>query len=120
MDEDEDDELYNYVQSMVKTPIKQRKTNPNVNFALKAFTDSEPLLEIQDVPEFWQEKKHLYAEVYQLSQIILSVPAANAFLDVFISQLKFIFNAAQNGIESRLLKDVILVRSNFSLVNEES
>lgn len=117
--DDDDDDLYQYVKSMVKTPIKQPKKTNNVQLALKTFKDSEPLLEIEDVPAFWQEKKYLYKEVYKLSQVIFTIPPNNVFLDLFTSQLKFISNVNKNSIEYRMLKDMLLVRSNFSLLSQE-
>ncbi|XP_065211814.1 uncharacterized protein LOC135839631 isoform X2 [Planococcus citri] len=116
--DDEEDELYQYVRSMVKTPLKQQDKQINVQTALKKFKDSEPLLEIEDVPAFWQEKKYLYKEVYKLSQVILSVPPSNVFLEMFTSQLKFISDTSRNSAENRLLKDIILIRSNFDLLNQ--
>lgn len=119
-EEDSDDDLYNYVQSIVKHRVTEQKSTKDrsldLRVTLQTFCDSEPVLEVQDVMTFWRDKRCLFKDVYKLAEIIFSIAPVNVSRDKFMSQLRYVLQPSKN-LNSQLVKDILLLRTNFDLID---
>jgi len=80
---------------------------------LKTFQlDEKRLNHKTNILEYWKTMKTKYPEIYQLSQIVFSVPATQVSVECLFSGLKFILSPYRFNITPMHLEDQLLVRTN--------
>lgn len=74
-----------------------------------------PRLQSSDnILEYWNLNKNSKPELYQLSQILMAVPATQVSVERLFSNLAFIYNPLRSRLSENVLETIILIRSNHN------
>ena len=91
---------------------QQEMTRNEFNVMLEKF-DCEPRLARNcDVLAYWEGKKNIYPELFEVSQVVLGVPVTQVSVERSFSHLKFILSDQRASMGEELLEDVLIVRLN--------
>ncbi|KAL5241000.1 hypothetical protein ACI65C_008410 [Semiaphis heraclei] len=94
-------------------PNSQNSISTKMVTLLKTFQlDEKRLNHKTNILEYWKTMKKKYPEIYQLSQIVFSVPATQVSVERLFSGLKFILSPYRCNITPKHLEDQLLVRTN--------
>jgi len=69
--------------------------------------------------QFWNSKKTIYPELFDLSNILLSVPAIQVSVKRLFSCLKFVLSAYRSNISAKNLEDQLLIHTNRLFENKK-
>ena len=85
----------------------------NSNMMLLNFFANEPRLEKNEsVLQYWEQFKESKRELYELSQVVLSVSTTPVSVERAFSDLKYILSPLRTNMSEQLLEDILLIRSN--------
>ena len=82
---------------------------------LTSFANEPRLGKNKNVLQYWKQFKESKRELYELSQVVLAVPATQASVEIAFSGLKYILSPLRTNMSEQLLKDILLIRSNHLL-----
>lgn len=85
--------INDYIENIGKTPRLQSSAN---------------------ILEYWNLNKNSKPELYQLSQILMAVPATQVSVERLFSNLAFIYNPLRSRLSENVLEAIILIRSNHN------
>ncbi|KAF0722198.1 zinc finger BED domain-containing protein RICESLEEPER 1-like isoform X1 [Aphis craccivora] len=81
---------------------------------LKSFSIEEKrLCHKINILQFWKSKKLVYPELFELSNIVFSVPASQVSVERLFSGLKFVLSPSRCNISAKNLENQLLVRTNM-------
>ncbi|KAE9521652.1 hypothetical protein AGLY_017948 [Aphis glycines] len=81
---------------------------------LKSFSIEEKrLCHLINILQFWKSKKLVYPELFELSNIVFSVPATQVSVERLFSGLKFVLSPYRCNISAKNLENQLLVRTNM-------
>jgi len=81
---------------------------------LKSFSIEEKrLCHKINILQFWKSKKLVYPELFELSNIVFSVPASQVSVERLFSGLKFVLSPYRCNISAKNLENQLLVRTNM-------
>lgn len=88
---------------------------------LKSFyIENKRLNHKTNILQFWDSKKAIYPELFELSNIILSVPATQVSVERLFSSLKFVLSPYRSNVSAKNLEDQLLIRSNRLFKNKQT
>jgi len=94
-------------------PNSQNSISTKMETLLKTYKlDEKRLSHKTNILEYWKTMKTKYPEIYQLAQIVFSVPATQVSVERLFSGLKFILSPYRCNITPEHLEDQLLVRTN--------
>ncbi|KAE9523319.1 hypothetical protein AGLY_016267 [Aphis glycines] len=110
----ENDKQCSSISSLTSSqPNSQNSISTKMETLLKTYQlDEKRLNHKTNILEFWKTMKKKYPEIYQLSQIVFSVPATQVSVERLFSGLKFILSPYRCNITPIHLEDQLLVRTN--------
>ena len=79
---------------------------------LNSFANKPRLGKNENDLQYWEQFKESKRELYELSQVVLVVPATQVSLERAFSGLKYILSPLQTNILKQHLEDILLIRSN--------
>jgi hypothetical protein len=65
-----------------------------------------------DILQWWKSVKELHPQLFQLSEVILAVPATQVSVERGFSSLKLILSPLRRILDPKLSKDILLVKCN--------
>ena len=77
-----------------------------------------PLGVKEDVFKWWEDKRLLYPELYELSKIVLAISATQVSVERLFSALRYILRPQRFGLQAANIDDVVLMHTNADLVEE--
>jgi len=81
---------------------------------LKSFSIEEKrLCHKINILQFWKSKKLVYPELFELSNVVFSVPATQVSVERLFSGLKFVLSPYRCNISAKNLENQLLVRTNM-------
>ena len=79
---------------------------------LNSFANELRLEKNENVLQYWEQFKESKQELYELSQVVLAVPATQVSVERAFSGLKYILLPLQTNMSEQLLEDILLIHSN--------
>lgn len=70
----------------------------------------------ETVLNFWNSQKKNYPILYQVSQVVFSIPGTQVSVERLFSEMKFVINDLRASLLAESIDDIMLVRRNFSLL----
>lgn len=67
------------------------------------------------VLDFWQNSKQMYAELYEVAMIYLSIPPTQSTVERSFSTLSFIYNSRRSKLSLKTLENIIIIKLNADL-----
>lgn len=83
-----------------------------INNLIKDFKKSSRMPVSEDILQYWEKKRYTDSELYQLSQIVLAVPATQVSVERIFSHLAFILNRLRNKMGAATINNILLIRCN--------
>ena len=68
-----------------------------------------------NILEFWERKRYLQPELYQLAEVVLAVPMTQVSVESSFSHLKHVVSVLRYSLSASLIEDIILIRCNHFL-----
>lgn len=65
-----------------------------------------------NILEFWEKKKHLEPELYELACVVMAVPMTQVSVERAFSHLRQVLSVLRYSLNSQLIKDIMLIRCN--------
>lgn len=88
---------------------------PDILSMLNEFESQKAEPMAKSVFEYWEEKKHIFPELYKLAKIVHAVPPAQASCERTFSTLAFVFNKLRSQLSEQMLQDTMLIKLNKDL-----
>lgn len=86
---------------------------------LQKYPQAEPGLNIL---QFWNENNIRFPKLYSLAMLIMAIPSSQTSIERNFSSLTFILNPLRTKLSSKLLENILLIRSNkelyYSIIDE--
>ena len=79
---------------------------------LNSFVNEHRLGKNENVLQYWEQFKESKRELYELSQVVLEVPATQVSIERAFPGLKYILSPLRTNMSEQLLEDILLIRSN--------
>jgi len=79
---------------------------------------TSPIAHTADVLQFWESKKMVWPELYELAQIVLAIPATQVSVERLFSALRFILRPQRFNLSSSNVDDITFLNANADLVQE--
>lgn len=86
--------------------------------ALTAFEKTQRLGKGANILTFWEDNKLIMPELYEIAQTVLAVPATQVSVERLFSGMKFILSHLRASMNSDILEDILIVRSNSIFINK--
>jgi hAT family C-terminal dimerisation region len=86
-----------------------------ITSALNSFEKTPRLDKRANILTFWEDNKLIMPELYKLAQTVLAVPATQVSVERLFSGMKFILSHLRASMNSDILEDILIVRSNAIL-----
>ena len=83
-----------------------------IALALNEYEKEPRLKKEDDVLKFWYSKKDCYPQLFQISQVLLSVPVIQVSVERTFSGVKFLLNPQRSRIDDGILDDILVIRCN--------
>ncbi|KAK3928321.1 Zinc finger BED domain-containing protein 4 [Frankliniella fusca] len=71
-----------------------------------------------DVLQFWESKKLVWPELYQVALIVLAIPATQVSVERLFSALRYILRPQRFALSGSRLDDIVFLHANADLVRE--
>ncbi len=81
-------------------------------------TTTKPLPLKSDIFKFWEGKKLVWPELYELALIVLAIPATQVCVERLFSALRFILRPQRFNLSSERVDDIVFLHANPDLVRE--
>lgn len=65
--------------------------------------------------DFWEEKKLVWPELYQLANIVHAVPATQSSVERTFSTLSFVFGKLRSNLSPQILEDILIIKLNSDI-----
>lgn len=85
---------------------------------LRSFEQVPRLSSHTSVLNFWFDNRANYPLLFEVACIVLGVPGTQVSVERSFSQLKFIMNDLRGSLTSENIQNILLVRSNYKLFDE--
>lgn len=79
---------------------------------------TDPLPSSADIMKYWQGRKSVSPELYDLAMIVLAIPATQVTVERLFSALRFILRPQRFNLSSENIDHVILLNANKELTRE--
>lgn len=115
LSESEDtDELESMLCVHSQQNIKPNKLNDrNILNVINSFDNIQREHHNINILNYWEEQKTgQFSELYQLSQIVFSVPATQVSVERSFSSLKYILSDLRNSLTDEILENILIIRGN--------
>jgi hypothetical protein len=91
------------------------------NFSIKEKISSlkfvRPLDVGQNIFEYWETQKYESRELYDLSRVVLAVPATQVSVERAFSALALVLTKHRTRLDSDILNDILVIKNNKCLLN---
>jgi hypothetical protein len=92
---------------------------PSLMEILKQYEKEPRLRKEENVLNYWNSQKFTRPELFRLSQIALAIPTTQVSVERSFSGLKFILSDQRGSLNSTILEDICLIRSNAIFVAKD-
>lgn len=104
---------------------KHRKSADDISEQLDDFLHElagDFLLVNESTQKFWETKKQIFPELYELAMILYAIPPTQATVERLFSVFGFLYNDWRNQLSQDLLEAMIIITTNgdlFKIINEK-
>jgi hypothetical protein len=96
-----------------KDSVRRRsRQDDGIEKIIDAFCKENRVDKDTNVLQYWLGRKSSNPVLFQLSQIVLSVPATQVSVERLFSSLKFILSSQRSQMSEELLNNVLIIRAN--------
>ncbi|KAK3922307.1 Zinc finger BED domain-containing protein 4 [Frankliniella fusca] len=89
-----------------------------VRAMIEEYDSTKPLPLKSDVLKFWESKRLIWPELYELAMIVLAIPATQVSVERLFSALRFILRPQRFALSSNNVDDIVFLHANADLVRE--
>ncbi|KAE8742106.1 hypothetical protein FOCC_FOCC012380 [Frankliniella occidentalis] len=82
------------------------------------FATTKPIPTKSDVLQFWEDKKLVWPELYEMAMIVLAIPATQVSVERLFSALRFILRPQRFKLAGDRVDDIVFLHANADLVRE--
>lgn len=69
----------------------------------------------KSIINLWEEQKRHFPEIYEVANILFSIPPSQAAIERSFSQWGFVFTCRRCNLGSKLLEDILIIKLNKEL-----
>ncbi|KAE8744605.1 hypothetical protein FOCC_FOCC008734 [Frankliniella occidentalis] len=89
-----------------------------VRAMIEEYDLTKPLPLKSDVLKFWESKKLIWPELYEVAMIVLAIPATQVSVERLFSALRSILRPQRFALSSTNVDDIVFLHANADLVRE--
>ncbi|KAF0751313.1 zinc finger BED domain-containing protein RICESLEEPER 1-like isoform X2, partial [Aphis craccivora] len=100
--------------TMVAISITTNSTilQPNICAIVTSYDGVQRIPYESDIREYWSLKEKEMPELYEISQILMSIPATQVSVERTFSTLKFILSDLRGNLSPALLESILIIKCN--------
>lgn len=96
--------------------MASKKKEPVATYSLRRqledFEQTETLEPSQDILQYWETKKYVMPQLYQLATVVHAAPATQVSVERLFSGMSYILSNLRTNMKSQTLDNVMVVRCN--------
>lgn len=96
---------------------RQQETQ-DIEMAIRSFNMREPIK--SSVLEFWNKRQEQFPGLFELASVLLAIPPTQSTVERSFSAFGLILTSRRTNLGDGILEDILLVRFNFHLLQEQS
>ena len=111
----EDSEFESYLEEkVIDAATEECKDNGEVDILLllEAFEKTNRQISKTNILKYWNNQKCVHPYLFQLSEVVMAVPATQVSVERTFSQLKYVLLDQRCSMSSGILEDVMFIRCN--------
>ncbi|XP_028982268.1 uncharacterized protein LOC114841448 [Diachasma alloeum] len=112
------DRLRRALNIAVAAQSMKSSSSSNIRRLLEEFGEAPLFLDPNsDILHFWESKKHVMPQLYQLAIIVHGAPATQVTVERLFSGVRYIYSDLRANLKSKILDDIMVIRCNTQNLN---
>lgn len=117
-DRDPDPELMGLIQALNPSSDSEEEAEPgqltDIRPQIEKFLRTKYHKDFSSILSFWEQHKYVLLDLYQLAQVVYSVPATSASVERLFSSLKLTLHHQRARMGQDILNAILVMKNNYT------